>query len=136
VPDSEQRPYKDRIITSADSRDDAAQIMYGLHLRGVRSMQIENEDKIPLAPIPGTKPPRFLILIDSDSELQWKIAQESLESIWDAILDQHPRAVTPSGHCSFCGYDVARLPRPTTCPECGVNIDSIAARRAMRSRRI
>jgi len=136
VPDSETKPIKERIITSASTRDDVAQIVYGLHIRGVRSNAIENEQKIPYTQIPGAKPPRFLILIDSDNDIQWQIAQDSIDAIWDAILEQHPRAVTPSGHCSFCGYDIERLPRPTTCPECGVNVDSIEARRVMRERRL
>lgn len=135
VPRPEPEPYKQRIITSADTRDDAAQIIYGLHIRGVRSAEIENEDKIPYSRIPGARVPRYLILIDSESELQWKIAQDSIDSIWDAILEQHPRAVTGDGRCAFCGYDVARLPRPTVCPECGVDVDSIAARRVVRDRR-
>jgi len=136
VPDSETKPIKERIITSASTRDDVAQIVYGLHIRVVRSNAIENEQKIPYTQIPGAKPPRFLILIDSDNDIQWQIAQDSIDAIWDAILEQHPRAVTPSGHCSFCGYDIERLPRPTTCPECGVNVDSIEARRVMRERRL
>lgn len=136
MPASEPKPYKHRIITSALTRDDVAQIIYGLHIRGVRSTSIENDDKIPYSQIPGARQPRFLILIDSDNELQWQIAQDSIDAIWDAILDEHPRAATPSGHCSFCGYDIARLPRPTVCPECGVNVDSIEARRVMRDRRL
>lgn len=136
MPDSETKPIKERIITCASTRDDVAQIIYGLHIRGVRSNAIENEQKIPYTQIPGAKPPRFLILIDSDNDIQWQIAQDSIDAIWDAILEQHPRAVTPSGHCSFCGYDIERLPRPTTCPECGVNVDSIEARRVMRERRL
>ena len=127
--------HNDRIITSADTRDDVAQILYGLSLRGVKAVEVENEGKVTLAPIEGAKVPRFLILIEKDNELQWQIAQDSIQSIWDAILEQHPRAVTPSGHCSFCGYDVEKLPRPTICPECGVDIDSIAARRVVRARR-
>ena len=127
---------KDRIITSADTRDDVAQILFGLSLRGVRAIDIDNNDRIPHSDIEGAKPPRFLILIESHNDLQWQIAQDSLHSIWDAILEEHPRAVTMSGHCSFCGYDVERLPRPTVCPECGVDIDSIAARRVVRDRRL
>ncbi|MHA7812321.1 MAG: hypothetical protein ACX94C_02850 [Phycisphaerales bacterium] len=128
--------YKDRIITSADTRDDVAQILYGLSLRGVKAVEVENEEKTPHSQIEGAKPPRFLILMETQNDLQWQIAQDSIKSIWDAILEQHPRAVTPSGHCSFCGYDVERLPRPTICPECGVDVDSIAARRVVRLRRL
>ena len=132
----EPNPDPQRIITSADTRDDVAQIIYGLQIRGVRASHALNNTKTPHTDIEGAKPPRFLILMDSDNELQWQIAKDSIESIWDAILDQHPRAVTMSGHCSFCGYDIERLPRPTTCPECGVKVDSIAARRVIRSRRL
>lgn len=136
MPSREPESDDQRIITSADTRDDVAQILYGLSLRGVRAYEIEHGQNTPDNQIPGAKPPRFLILIDSDGAMPRKIAQDSIGSIWDAILEQHPRAVTPSGHCSFCGYDVQRMPRPTVCPECGVDLDSIAARRAVRSRRL
>jgi predicted Zn-ribbon and HTH transcriptional regulator len=135
-PTQSQYASHGHIITGASTRDDVAQILYGLNLRGVRAHSIEADEKQPPTDIPGRKPDRFLIVLDAPNELQQRIANESIDAIWDAILEQHPRAVTPSGHCSFCGYDIARLPRPTTCPECGVNVDSIEARRVMRTRRL
>lgn len=126
----------ERIITSASTRSDVAQILYGLSIRGVRADSIENPSKDPPSDIPGAKPDRFLIILHAVDTLQRRIASESIDSIWDAILEDCDRAVTGSGHCSFCGYDVERLPRPTVCPECGVDVDSIAARRVVRDRRL
>ncbi len=125
-----------RIITSASTRNDVAQILYGLSIRGVRADAIDNPSRDPICDIPGAKPDRFLIIHTSDNQMQQRIALESIDAIWDAILEDCERAVTMSGHCSFCGYDVERLPRPTVCPECGVDIDSIVARRIVRDRRL
>lgn len=124
------------VITSASTRDDVAQIIYGLGIRGVRATSIENPSRDPFSTIPGAKADRFLIVMPEPNELQRRIADESIDSIWDAILEDCDRAITESGHCSFCGYDVERLPRPTVCPECGVDVDSIAARRVVRDRRL
>lgn len=126
----------ERIITSASTRSDVAQILYGLSIRGVRADAIDNPSKDPFSDIPGAKPDRFLVVLMDGNAIQERIARESIESIWDAILEDCDRAVTGSGHCSFCGYDVERLPRPTVCPECGVNVDSVAARRVVRDRRL
>jgi predicted Zn-ribbon and HTH transcriptional regulator len=136
VPSSQSQPGPERIITSANNRDDVAQILYGLSIRGVKASTAENTDRNRTSTVPGSRPDRFLIVLNSESTLQRQIADESIEAIWDAILEGTERAVTPSGHCSFCGYDIARLPRPTVCPECGVNVDSIEARRAIRDRRL
>ncbi len=124
-----------RIVCGASTRDDVAQIIYGLSIRGVRATFIDTPSREPASGVPGAKPDRFMIVLESDKPIQRRIADESIGVIWDAILEQYPRAVTESGHCSFCGYDIARLPRPTVCPECGVNVDSIAARRVIRDRR-
>ena len=74
-------------------------------------------------------------MLVSPTEIQRRIAQESIEPIWDAILEDYPRAITADGCCYFCQYDVSSLPKPTICPECGVNLDSIEARQAMRDGR-
>ena len=121
-------------MTSASARDDVAQILYGLSIRGVRADAIENTERAQHNGLAGSKPDRYLIVLADENPLQSRIARESIISIWDAILEQHPRAVTLDQCCSFCGYNLAGLPRPTVCPECGVDVDSIAARRAMRDR--
>jgi len=116
----------DSIITTANNQPDVAQILYGLSIRGVRAKAIETSEK---------KTDRYRIVLETPGFLQSQIAAESIESIWNAILDEYARAVTVGGHCYFCQYDVTGLPRPTTCPECGINLDSIDARRAMRDGR-
>ena len=115
------------MITGADDRHDIAQIIYGLSIRGVRASVVENPSR-------GKEESRYLVLLDQPSEIKIRIARESIDAIWDAILGDFERAVTVSGRCAFCEYDVRGLPRPTTCPECGQNLDSIEARRAMRDR--
>tara|TARA_R110002072_G_scaffold65908_1_gene162895 strand:+ start:18394 stop:18876 length:483 start_codon:yes stop_codon:yes gene_type:complete len=111
------------VITSANTASDVPQIIYGLSIRGVRAHVLESADR---------HTDRYLIVLDDPTPIRLKIAQDSLASIWDAILDEYPRAVTLNGHCYFCQYDVTTLARPTTCPECGNNLDSHQARRAMR----
>lgn len=126
----------ERIITSASRKSDIDQILYGLSIRGVRAEAIDNPDKAPFCDIPGAKPDKKLVVHSAKDPLQIRIAKDSIDAIWDAILENCERAVTESGHCSFCSYDIARLPRPTVCPECGVDVDSLAARRVVRDRRL
>lgn len=128
---AEQQPPHDLIITTAAQRDDVAQILYGLSLRGVRASSMDNPDR---GKGEGAAGDRFLIVLDSPSDIQRKIADESIGPIWDAILEDVERAVTVQGACAFCGYNVSGLPRPTTCPECGRELDSIRARREVRAR--
>ncbi len=116
-------PDPDLIITTANDQADVAQILYGLSIRGVRAKVLEAHKK---------KTDRYQIILESPTMIQLRIAKESIAGIWDAILDEYGRAVTVDGHCYFCQYDVSSLPRPTTCPECGINLDSHQARRAMR----
>lgn len=111
------------IITTANAPSDVSQILYGLSIRGVRANAIESHTK-------GTD--RFQIVLESPTLIQRRIASESVDGIWDAILEDYQRAITHDGHCYFCQYDVTSLPQPTTCPECGHHLDSHAARRAMR----
>jgi len=119
-------PDPSPVITTADKQDDVAQILYGLSIRGVHAKALETRDK---------KGDRYRIVLENPSQIQIRIAEESIAGIWDAILDEYERGVTLNGHCYFCQYDVTGLPKPTTCPECGTNLDSIDARRAMRDGR-
>lgn len=116
------------IITTADKASDVSQILYALSIRGLRVKAIETNIQ---------KQDRFQIIHDSPAptDLHVRIAQDSIKSIWDAILEDYPRAITYSGLCHFCQYDVTTLPKPTTCPECGINLDTHKARRAMRDGR-
>lgn len=113
-------PDEPIIITTASEPRDIDQILYGLYLRGVRAQKIPSKVK-------GSD--KFDIVIDPRFAF---IAHEAIDPIWDAILEEIPRAVTLNGMCGFCGYDVRALPKPTVCPECGVNLDSLDARRALR----
>ncbi len=127
---SVQEPAADpsSIITTANATSDVAQILYGLSIRGVRAKAVESHAKRS-----HTKnADRFQIVLESPTLIQRQIANESIAGIWDAILEDYQRAITRDGCCYFCQYDVASLPKPTTCPECGNNLDSYAARRAMR----
>ena len=108
------------IITTASSPKDIDQILYGLYLRGVRAEKIPSSEK-----------GRDLYDIVIDPKFAF-IAHEAIDPIWDAILEDIPRAVTLDGMCAFCNYDVRSLPKPTICPECGVDLDSNKARRALR----
>ena len=110
-------------VTSASSTHDVEQILYGLHLRGIRAQVVESRSK-------GGD--RYDIVLDPKHAA---LAQEVIERIWDAILEEYPRAMTLEGLCAFCNYDVRALPKPTTCPECGTNLDSYQARRALRDRK-
>jgi len=96
------------VITTANSADDVSQILYGLSIRGVRAKAVEIRSK---------DADLFAIVLESPTLIQRRIANDSIDGIWDAILDEYPRAVTLDGHCYFCQYDVASLPKPTICPE-------------------
>ena len=124
-------PDPSLIITTANSQADVAQILYGLSIRGVRARSIESDDKKTLT----KHPDRYQIIHESPTPIQIRIAQESINMIWDAILEEYERAVTHDGNCVFCGYDVRSLPRPTICPECGRELDTIESRRARRDRK-
>ncbi|MDF1809182.1 MAG: hypothetical protein P1U42_05745 [Phycisphaerales bacterium] len=125
-PGSNARTDEDLEFSAANKQYDAAQIIYGLEIRGVRAKSVFT---------PGEKSGTYQILLISPTPIQLKIAQESIEPIWNAILEEYPRATNESGCCYFCDYDVSSLPKPTICPECGVNVDTIESRRAMRDRR-
>jgi len=125
-PDANSEPNQDLVFSAANKQHDAAQLIYGLELRGVRVKSVFT---------PGGKDGAYQIVLLSPTPIQTRIAQESLIPIWNAILEEYPRAINESGCCYFCDYDVSSLPKPTTCPECGINVDTIEARRAMRDGR-
>ncbi len=106
------------LLTTAPNSSAAAQIIYGLELRGIGARVIENRKK--------SHDPLAIVLIDGDEEH----ARSAINVIWDAMLDLVPRATDAQGNCYFCGYDIHGLEPPVTCPECGHNVDSIESRRA------
>ncbi len=112
------------VLTTARSTSQAAQIIYGLDLRGIASQITENPAK--------SSDPYAVVLIKGDE----RIARSAIESIWDTILESTPRAMDINGNCFFCGYNTRGLLPPITCPECGHQLDSIAARRAAAENRI
>lgn len=112
-------PTEPTVLTCAHSISDIAQIVYGFELRGIKVEAIESRT--------GAIQVR---LLGGDET----VARASVEHIWDAVLEGVPRAVDTDGNCVFCGYGVAGLSRPATCPECGRSLDSIRARIAARDR--
>lgn len=106
------------ILTSTKRYNDVAQILYGLELRGIHAKSEMNAS--------GT---RFDIVLVRGNETQ---ARAAMTPIWDAILEGYTRAVDADNRCMNCGYDVSGLTPPIVCPECGVDLDSIETRRAMR----
>lgn len=113
-------------MTTADRKNDVRMLLYGFHLRGISAHARDAE---------SGSPDRWAILVD---EVQADRARAALEAVWAAILECEA-ARTPEGRCAFCGYDMTGVPllhdRPMVCPECGVDLRSIAARRAWREGR-
>lgn len=112
------------ILTTAPSTSHAAQIIYGLDLRGISAKAITNPLK--------SSDPHAIILTKGDEGL----ARSAISVIWDAMLDSTPRAADIDGNCYFCGYDIRGLLPPIICPECGHPLDTIDARRAASEGRI
>lgn len=112
------------ILTTAPSSSHAAQIIYGLDLRGIGAQVIEN---------PLKSSDRYAIILVKGDEA---VARSAITVIWDAMLDATPRAADIDGNCYFCGYNIAGLTPPVICPECGHPLDTIAARRAASEGRI
>ncbi|MFK7759306.1 MAG: hypothetical protein AB8C13_05100 [Phycisphaerales bacterium] len=108
-------PYP--ILTTAPDSSHAAQIIYGLELRGIHARIVDNPTE--------SRDSYAVALISGDKER----AESAIEVIWDTLLDATPRAMDIHGHCFFCGYDTTGLPAPVICPECGHNLDSIESRR-------
>jgi hypothetical protein len=116
---------RDSLITTVHRTADVQLLLYGLRIRG-----IDAEAR----PGVGTRD-AWSIVAAPDHAAR---AAEIIDAVWDAVLD-FPLAVSPTGACAFCGYDVTGVPhlrgRPRHCPECGVDLASIAARRALREGR-
>ena len=112
------------VLTSTRTTSQAAQIIYGLDLRGIGAGIVNN-------PLKSSDP--YAVVLTKGDE---KMARAAIESIWDALLESTPRAWDLNGNCFFCGYDITGLMPPTICPECGHELDSIAARRAASEGRI
>jgi len=112
------------ILTTAPSISHAAQIVYGLDLRGIKANVVPNPTR--------SRDPHAIILTKGDESF----ARAAIEVIWDAMLESTPRALDFQGNCFFCGYNILGLPQPVTCPECGHNIDSIESRRAVAEGRV
>lgn len=112
------------ILTTAPSTSHAAQIIYGLDLRGIGAKIISN-------PLKSTDP-HAIILTKGNEEL----ARSAITVIWDAMLDATPRASDIDGNCYYCSYDIKGLLPPVICPECGHPLDTIDARRAASEGRL
>ena len=112
------------ILTTAPTTSHADQIIYGLDIRGIGAKAIPNPLK--------SSDPHAIVLTKGDE----KLAHAAIIVIWDAMLDTTSRAVDIHGNCFFCGYDIAGLLPPVTCPECGHPLDTIEARRAASEGRL
>lgn len=110
------------VLTHATRLDEVNSILYGLSLRGLKAAKRE---------APRRAPEPWEILIQQKDE---PVARSALPSIWDAVLEL-PRAIRQDGTCPFCGYDNIGVPEDRPCPECGVHLSSVAARRAYRDGR-
>ncbi|MBO6514433.1 MAG: hypothetical protein JJ974_10755 [Phycisphaerales bacterium] len=120
-----REPNSSRIVlTTAPNASIAAQIIYGLELRGINAT---------LCDAPPRERDSYQILLSDGDEV---IARSAIEVIWDAMLETMPRAVDRFSNCLFCGYNTQGLAPPVTCPECGHNLDSIESRRAASEGRI
>jgi len=107
------------VLATSTHKDDIAQIVYGLSLRGIDARPERDPDR---------RGGYRAVLESGDAD----IARRAMHPIWDAVLAEIPRCVDRGGACIFCGYSVIGLPTPTVCPECGRSLDTIAARRAVR----
>ena len=112
------------VLTTTRTNSQAAQIIYGLDLRGIGAGVIAN---------PLNSSDTYAVVLTNGDET---MARSAIESIWDALLESTPRAQDINGNCFFCGYDITGLAQPATCPECGYELDTIPARRAASEGRI
>jgi len=109
-------------VTLVQHQAEAGMIRYGLELRGIDA---------DLRPAPSPSPEPWEIVVPHRYADR---ARDAMPRIWDAILEL-PRALRPDGTCPFCGYDNIGIPSTNPCPECGVHLSSIEARRAYRDGR-
>lgn len=109
-------------VTLVERRDEAEMIRYGLELRGVHST---------LRRAAKGSHAQWEIVVTSDDAQR---AREAMPRIWDAVLEL-PRAIRPDGTCPFCDYNNIGVPATHPCPECGVHLSSVEARRAYRDGR-
>lgn len=107
------------VVTTADRSEDVRMILYGLRLRG-----------IPATARPARRGTRDPWEIVTDPAFAAR-AHAAIGVVWDAVFES-ARAVTEEGKCPFCGYSVLGVPDDHPCPECGVDLRSVEARRAFR----
>ncbi|GEM_PF-3021546 len=114
------------VVTTADRDSDVRLVLYGLRLRGLKA------ESRPASP-------RSRILEIVVPAAQAETARRVVGDVWDAVFESES-AMNADGTCPFCGYSVLGLPRNASgglpCPECGVDLRSAEARRAVRDGRI
>ena len=105
---------------------DAQDAVYGLRLRNIPAKAVQR------GALSGMSlRPRVEVIVPVD-------ALDRAKEAWSYIVAALPeswRAVDAKGRCAFCKYDVTGVPRGQRCPECGVALDSVAARMAAREGR-
>lgn len=111
------------VITTADRAEDVRMLLYGLRIRAIDAEVVERS---------GRGGDRWAIVVQL---LDAERARAAIGPVWDAIFETEA-AKDPDGGCGFCGYDMRGVPigpdGVLACPECGVNLRSLAARRAFR----
>ncbi len=98
-------------------------LLYGLRIRGIGAEAVETRAR---------RGDRWAIVVEP---LDAERARAAIGSVWDALFETEA-AKGPDGRCGFCGYDMRGVPADADgrlwCPECGVDLRSLAARRAFR----
>jgi hypothetical protein len=110
------------VVTTADRAEDVRMLLYGLRIREIEAHAVETGVR---------RGDRWAIVVGTaDAER----ARRAIGAAWDAIFETDA-ARTPDGRCGFCRYDlrgVVSRESVLRCPECGVDLRSLAARRAYR----
>lgn len=113
--------HPEHTLATLASRHDAEAAAYGLKLRSIPAA-VRQGSALSLRGVRA----RWNVMIkaaDLDRARDaWVYIVEALPESW--------RAVDAEGRCAFCKYDCQGLPRGRRCPECGVALDSAAARLA------